>query len=172
LQRRAITDDLTGLYNKAYLNENGRQMLSAAQRHGYPLSLMVIDLDFFKQVNDRHGHDTGDRVLEAVGRLLGENCRNEDLAARFGGEEFTVLLPHCSLANACRKAEHLREKIAALNPAGLSVTTSIGVTGTRIDETLDYETLFSQADKALYRAKEEGRNRVVSFRQAAGGRPD
>ncbi len=163
LQLRAITDDLTGLYNKAYLNANGRQMLASSQRHRYPLSLMVVDLDLFKQVNDQHGHDIGDEVLKSVGQLLRENCRNEDLAARFGGEEFTVLLPHCSLSNARRKADDLRKDVESLKPAGLSVSASIGVSGTQKDETTDYEMLFRQADQALYQAKQQGRNRVVCF---------
>ncbi len=163
LQVRAVTDDLTGLYNKAYLNATGQQMLSYSQRHRYPLSLMVIDLDFFKRINDEHGHDVGDQVLKAVGRLLKESCRNEDLAARFGGEEFIILLPHCSLSNARSKAETLRELLESLNPAGLPVSASIGVTGTRKDEITDYETLFRQADKALYQAKDQGRNRVICF---------
>lgn len=166
LQLRAITDDLTGLYNKAYLNGTGKQMLTYSQRHRYPLSLMVVDLDVFKRVNDQHGHDIGDEVLKSVGQLLRENCRNEDLAARFGGEEFTILLPHCSLSNARRKADELRKGIESLKPAGLSISASIGVSGTQKEETTDYEMLFRQADQALYQAKEQGRNRVVCFEPA------
>lgn len=163
LQIRAVTDDLTGLYNKAYLNATGQQMLSYSQRHRYPLSIMVIDLDYFKRVNDEHGHDVGDEVLSAVGQLLKTQCRDEDLAARFGGEEFIILLPHCTLSNARNKAENLRLQLESLNPAGLAISVSIGVTGTRKDEITDYETLFRQADQALYQAKQQGRNRAICF---------
>ena len=163
LQLRTITDDLTGLYNKAYLTANGQQMLSCSHRHRYPLSIMVVDLDHFKRINDEHGHDVGDEVLKGVGQLLKSSCRNEDLAARFGGEEFIIVLPHCSLSSARNKAESLREQLQSLTPAGLPISASIGVSGTQKDEASTYEALFRQADQALYKAKEQGRNRVVCF---------
>ena len=163
LRLRAITDDLTGLYNKAYLSTNAEQMLSCAQRHRYPLSIMVIDLDHFKRINDEQGHDVGDEVLRSVGQVLKSGCRNEDLAARFGGEEFVILLPHCSLSNARNKAEFLREELQSLMPAGIAISASIGISCTQKDEDTNYEALFRQADQALYQAKEQGRNRVICF---------
>jgi two-component system cell cycle response regulator len=163
LQRLAITDALTGLYNKAYLNETGGKLLSDSLRHRYPLSLLVINLDHFKQINDEHGHDVGDTVLNRVGNLLKSSYRNEDLPARFGGEEFVLLLTHCSLSSAREKAEQLRASIEALKPEGLSITTSIGVTCTQKDRNTDYQTLFRQADEAVYQAKQGGRNRVVIY---------
>lgn len=166
LQRMAITDGLTGLYNKTYLNETGGKMLSDSLRHRYPLSLLVIDLDHFKSINDRHGHDMGDRVLNSVGKLLKSSYRNEDLPARFGGEEFVLLLPHCSLSSARDKAEQLRASIEALKPEGLSITASIGVTCTQKDRITDYQSLFKQADDAVYQAKQNGRNRVVTHSHA------
>ena len=163
LKEMAITDSLTGVYNKGYLNETGRQMVSAATRHRYPLSAIVLDLDFFKKVNDEHGHDVGDKVLKAVGGLLKNSYRSEDLAGRFGGEEFVVLLPRCSLSNARKKAEALRAGIEALNPAGLGITASIGVACTIKDQQLDFTDLFKQADEAVYEAKANGRNQVVAY---------
>ena len=163
LKEMAITDSLTGLYNKGYLNETGRQMVSAATRHRYPLSAIVLDLDFFKKVNDEHGHDVGDKVLKAVGGLLKASYRSEDVPGRFGGEEFVVLLPRCSLSNARKKAEALRAGIEALNPAGLGITASIGVACTIKDQQIDFTGLFKQADEAVYEAKANGRNRVVAY---------
>ena len=166
LKLLAITDELSGLYNKAYLNATAHQMLAYSIRHRYPMSLIIIDLDHFKRINDEHGHAVGDKVLKAVGHLLKTRCREEDLAARFGGEEFIVVLPHCSLSNARNKAEFLRTTLEELRPAGLAVTASFGVCCTQNGESIEYEEFFRQADQALYQAKEQGRNRVVCFAPA------
>lgn len=163
LRQMAITDGLTGLYNKTYLHETASQMLSSALRHRYPLSTIVLDLDFFKKVNDQHGHDVGDKVLRAIGDLLKNSCRREDMPGRFGGEEFVVILPRCSLSNARMKAETLRAEIEALHPAGLRITTSIGVTCTTKDQLISFTDLFKQADEAVYEAKANGRNQVVTY---------
>lgn len=163
LRLRSITDELTGLYNKAYLSANGYQMLASAQRHNFPVSIMVIDLDHFKQINDKHGHDVGDKVLQAVGQALRHCARSEDLVARFGGEEFVFILPHCTLSNARKKAEALRETLISLNPEGIPITGSFGINCTKKDENILYEDFFKQADQAVYTAKRQGRNCVVSF---------
>ncbi len=166
LQQLAITDSLTGLYNKGYLAEIGQQMLSGAERQRHPLSLIVMDLDYFKQVNDTYGHSSGDHILSSIGKLMKDSCRGEDLAGRFGGEEFVLVLPRCSLSNARDKAEQLRTSIQALNTDNIPVTASFGVTCTVKDQTASFADLFKQADEAMYKAKAEGRNRVAAYSPA------
>lgn len=164
LQEMATTDQLTGLFNRHSLSKFGPKYISEAYRQGTNLSVMVIDLDHFKSINDTHGHTTGDAVLRAVGGLLLTNCRNEDMAVRFGGEEFLVLLGHCGLEDALRKAEQLRAIVEALRPEGLTVTASIGVAAlpTLIPD-VDFDDLFKAADKAVYDAKHGGRNQVCPY---------
>ncbi len=162
----ATTDKLTGCHNRHSLMEFSDKFIAQAQRHGYPVSVMVIDLDHFKSINDNHGHAVGDLVLQEVGQLLTRSFREGDLVARFGGEEFVVLLSHCDAAFALDKAESLRAELAALNPHDLPITTSIGVSTLEGELRGNFETLFSSADKGVYEAKENGRNRVV-FRALA-----
>ncbi len=157
----ATTDKLTGCHNRHSLMEFSDKFISHARRHDFPISVMVIDLDHFKSINDNHGHAVGDLVLQAVGRLLNESFREGDLVARFGGEEFVVLLNHCDSAFAADKAGSLRAEIEALRPNDLTVTASIGVTTLEPGNEGDFEALFSAADRGVYQAKEEGRNRVV-----------
>lgn len=163
LQKMATTDNLTGLFNRHSLSEFGPKYISDAYRHDTALSLLVVDLDHFKSINDTYGHATGDQVLENVGDLLKAQCRNEDMAARFGGEEFVVILSHCSLKDAQAKAEALRAKMEALHPAGLTVTPSIGVVSLPKDPHVDFEGLFKCADEAVYAAKHGGRNQVRTY---------
>ena len=162
----ATTDKLTSCHNRHSLMEFSDKFIAQAQRHGYPVSVMVIDLDHFKAINDNHGHAVGDLVLQEVGQLLNRSFREGDLVARFGGEEFVVLLSHCDAAFALDKAESLRAEIEALNPHDLPITTSIGVSTLEGDLRGNFETLFSSADKGVYEAKENGRNRVA-FRALA-----
>lgn len=157
----ATTDKLTGCQNRHSLLEFSKKMMAQAQRHGFPVSLLMIDLDHFKQINDQHGHATGDQVLNGVGTLLLQSFRDSDLVARFGGEEFVVLMDHCSAKEACSKAEKLRQSLEQLKPAGLRVTASIGVSSLEAGQTADFEALFSAADEAVYRAKDKGRNQVA-----------
>ncbi len=157
----ATTDKLTGCHNRHSLMEFSDKFIAQAQRHGYPVSALVIDLDHFKSINDQHGHAVGDIVLQEVGNLLNRSFREGDLVARFGGEEFVVLLSHCDAAFAVDKAESLRVEIEALNPNDLPITASIGVSTLGGDVAGDFEALFSGADKGVYEAKEKGRNRVV-----------
>lgn len=156
----AMTDQLTKLYNRHSLTEMAPKYISDAKRHRFDLSMLVIDLDHFKQVNDKHGHATGDIVLSEVGRLLRTMCRKEDFAARFGGEEFVMLLSHCNTDSAIEKANTIRQKIESLMPAGLKVTASIGVASTEQGHNMNFESLFECADKAVYLAKDNGRNQI------------
>ena len=157
----ATTDKLTGCHNRHSLMEFSKKFIVQAQRHLYPVSLMVIDLDHFKSINDKHGHAVGDIVLEAVGKLLNSNFREGDLVARFGGEEFVILLNHCASYDAKLIAEKTRGKMEALKPHNLVVTPSIGLTSLDIGEDGNFESMFSVADECVYVAKENGRNQVV-----------
>lgn len=160
LKAIALKDQLTGLYNRYYLLEAAEQRMANAVRHGDPLSILLLDVDHFKQINDGYGHLVGDIVLQRLAMQLAEICRKEDIAARYGGEEFVVLLGHCDSTAAALKAEMVRKKIEALEPEGILTTISIGVAQLGSgDETV--ERLLDRADKALYEAKNLGRNQVV-----------
>jgi len=158
----AMQDQLTGLFNRHFLMEVGPKSITEAHRHQYALSMLVVDLDKFKLINDTHGHSTGDLVLESIGEVLLKSCRDEDIACRFGGEEFVLLLAHCDTAHAEIKAESLRELIEQTKPAGLNVTASIGVSSLFLEDSNDdIANLFSRADAGTYQAKDNGRNQVV-----------
>ncbi len=161
LRERSIRDALTGLYNRHYLVEVTSQMVGNALRQKEALSVMMLDLDHFKKINDGHGHDVGDQVLAGVGRMLGEGGRVGDVAARFGGEEFVVLLANCNAADALARAERLLDGLRALRPAGLFVTASVGVATLDLSGRMDFDALFKAADQAAYAAKQGGRNRIV-----------
>lgn len=160
LQHLAMTDQLTGLYNRHYLFEAAPQKLSEAQRHKFPVALIIVDLDKFKQINDTHGHASGDCVLKEAAQLLRKQCRKEDIVARFGGEEFVILLSHCSQQQALEKAESIRSALQNLNPAQLNITGSFGVACCQQGARTSFNDLFSEADTAVYQAKHNGRNRV------------
>ncbi|MXR35503.1 GGDEF domain-containing protein [Craterilacuibacter sinensis] len=163
LAELALTDELTGLYNRRHFMEMARRELANAERHGMPCSLLLIDIDHFKQVNDHYGHLAGDQVLRILGRLLPVLLRPSDLAARYGGEELVVLLRHTPLDEALEVAERIRQAIAAQAypdlSASLRVTVSLGVAESRVAEP-DLDWLIERADRALYRAKDGGRNRI------------
>ena len=163
LTKLAMTDQLTGLYNRHSLFDIGPKYLSDAKRHQFSVSLLVIDLDHFKHVNDNHGHGVGDIVLKEIGKVLKQNCRIEDFVARFGGEEFVMLFSHCDIDFALTKAENIRMSIEEATPNDLIITASIGAAA--FAEGDDFESLFDKADKAVYEAKETGRNRVVTHRE-------
>ncbi|MBI3561803.1 MAG: diguanylate cyclase [Gammaproteobacteria bacterium] len=160
LHELAMRDELTTLYNRHYLMEVSPKVFRQAYRQKFPVCMLVIDIDHFKKINDSHGHRVGDLVLTQVGKLLRHNCREEDLAARFGGEEFVLLLPYCNLADAQSKAEAIRREIEELKPNAIVVTASIGIATQPLDKPYSFELLFEAADKAVYRAKALGRNRV------------
>lgn len=154
----AMRDPLTSLYNRYYLNEISPGLIADAHDSGQQLSLMVVDADHFKQINDTQGHKTGDHVLQQIAKSLQGICRSDDLVARIGGEEFVVVLPGVGLAETAARAEATRARIAALMPCGIAVTASIGVAALAKGES--YDELFHRADGAMYRAKTNGRNRV------------
>ncbi|MGH8363247.1 MAG: diguanylate cyclase [Gammaproteobacteria bacterium] len=161
LYQLAMKDELTGLYNRNSLREFAPKYFSNAMRYDYPVSLLVIDLDHFKNINDTRGHQFGDSVLAKAGAMLHQTCREGDLAARVGGEEFVVLLNHCKAEDAHRRAEGICRAIASLKPEGVAVTASIGVTARAQGQAVKFEELFKIADHAMYEAKKQGRNRVV-----------
>ena len=163
LRLLSTTDVLTGLYNKRYLYEQGATMLSNASRHSENLSMMVIDVDKFKPINDEYGHDVGDMVLSHIGRIIQSSIRAGDVATRFGGDEFVVLLSHSNINDAREKGQDLCKIIYELKPCDIVVTASIGITEYRKDEKPDFFTLFKQGDKAVYQAKNMGGNQVSVY---------
>lgn len=163
LENLAMLDQLTMLYNRHFLTEVVPKRIKEAYRHNFPLSLIMLDLDRFKEINDTFGHNVGDKVLATIGHLLKSVCREEDIAARFGGEEFMLFLSHCDSHDAMAKAEHLRELIENDNPEGVSISVSIGVVTIPNKEIWNLEKLYSSADNAMYIAKDTGRNRVVAW---------
>jgi diguanylate cyclase (GGDEF)-like protein len=162
----AWTDPLTGLRNRARLEEIVEQQLALAGR-GQTLSLLLIDVDHFKDINDRYGHEAGDRALVVVAGLIAERMRRSDYLFRVGGEEFLALLPGCDLAQAAGIATEIRELIADSTIEGLrreELTVSIGVAQHGPDGE-DFKTLFHEADQRLYQGKQQGRNHVEAGRQ-------
>jgi len=178
LVRLSITDELTGLYNQRFFYATLAREIEAAKRYGQSLCLLMLDLDRFKLFNDTYGHIEGDRVLKACGLDLRAQVRTTDLACRYGGEEFVVLLPRTFLEEACRVAERVRQGAKALvfdpippggdRPVRASISVSLGVAEYRGG--LSAEDLVRRADRALYAAKEAGRDRVAVYR--AGGKID
>jgi len=163
VQQRARTDFLTGLPNHRYFQATLSVELGRAQRHNRALSLLIIDLDYLKEVNDHFGHPSGDTVIRTVAETIRSTCREIDFASRYGGEEFMVILPETPLVGAAQVAERIREKIAAVQFPGIgSVTASIGVSNYPLNA-LSKEDLIRIADQALYVAKNAGRNRVAYF---------
>lgn len=164
-EHAASTDHLTGLANRRTLATQGEQRLRQSRMRGEGLALAVVDIDHFKAVNDRYGHDIGDLALRHVADLIAAGCADADLAARQGGEEFVLLWPAADLPAAIQRAEHLRASVAAQPCAAgvhrIALTVSIGVTLARGDDA-NLDSLLKRADQALYAAKAQGRNRVVS----------
>lgn len=163
VEHRARTDFLTGLPNHRFFQATLSTELGRAQRHNHPLSLLIIDLDFLKEVNDRFGHPSGDMVIRTIGETIRNTCREIDFAARYGGEEFTVILPETPLAGAIQAADRIRARIAQEQFSGIgSITASIGVSSYPVNA-LSKEDLIRVADQALYIAKNGGRDRVAYF---------
>lgn len=159
LQRIATTDALTGAWNRRHFQHLLEVELASAARHGSALSLLMFDVDHFKTVNDGHGHQAGDQVLRRISAITLQHLRTEDALARWGGEEFVVLLPHCTAAEASCLAERLRTLVAACPMPGVGqVTASYGVAQWQPGESPD--DWFRRLDHSLYRAKASGRNRV------------
>ena len=165
LEALSVTDSLTGLSNRRRLMSRLEEEVYRSRRQKSPLSVVMIDIDHFKQVNDQHGHAMGDQVLRNIGEMLLATVRATDLAARYGGEELTVVLPHTDAAGAIQFAEALRQRFAdldhVLDGVTLKRTASLGVAcRDGQEEEPNAEGLLKQADEALYRAKQGGRNRV------------
>lgn len=175
IERMATTDGLTGLYNHRLFQERLNEELTRLRRFPKPLTLILIDIDFFKKVNDSHGHPAGDSVLKSVAAIIRKAVRDVDIPARYGGEEFAAVLVGTDGKGAGETAERLRRSIEkAVFPVEgkkLKVTVSIGVASIPLDATTKEE-LIDRADKALYRAKKTGRNRVVFWPEAAAAAAD
>lgn len=168
-QKMAFTDPITGLYNHRYFQETLDRELGRAMRYDSPLSLMLLDIDFFKRFNDTYGHQQGDTVLHTLGGLLKEHSRAVDTPARYGGEEFVIILPETARNGALKRADRLREEVSKypvrLKNEDVTVTVSIGLANYPEDGITSKRDLIEKADQALYRAKTEGRNRVCSYQE-------
>lgn len=161
----AITDPLTGIYNRRYLDSHLQSQFDRAQARKRPLSVMLIDIDRFKSINDRWGHDAGDRILKDIAARLQRNLRGIDLICRYGGEEFVIVMPNTELSDAGKVAERIRAEIADhpfVMPGGetLQVTASVGISA-KIPYEDSAAAILKRADNALYQAKADGRNRVA-----------
>jgi two-component system cell cycle response regulator len=161
----AITDALTGLYNRRYMETHVGSLVEQALSRGKPLTVLVLDIDYFKSINDTHGHDAGDDVLREFALRIRKSIRGIDLACRYGGEEFVVVMPETDLAVATMVAERLRRRIASepfpiqQGARSIEVTSSIGIAALGSND--NAASVLKRADQALYRAKRDGRNRVV-----------
>ncbi len=170
LERYGLTDPLTGVANRRLLERRMKEEVDRCRRYAHDLACMMIDIDHFKQVNDRFGHAVGDRVLREVASVLSKDLRASDILSRFGGEEFVLLLPETDIARGIVIAERQRNDIAELEfdvgePKPLTITASIGVTSleTGASDAAPERWLLENADRALYQAKHSGRNKVVAY---------
>jgi diguanylate cyclase (GGDEF)-like protein len=168
-QLAARTDHLTGVCNRRHFFDLAAHAFDVSRRYRHPLSVMLFDVDHFKQVNDSWGHQIGDEILESVARIAGHHLRDADVIGRYGGEEFIVLLPESSARQAMIVAERIREGIAAhgidTGKGTVKVTISAGIADALSEDTLDW--LIRRADQALYEAKEAGRNRAMMYRPSS-----
>jgi diguanylate cyclase (GGDEF)-like protein/PAS domain S-box-containing protein len=174
LRQQSIRDHLTGLFNRRYLEETMVRELNRASRKNLPVGLILADVDYFKRINDTYGHAAGDAILRKLGEVLRENVRSEDVASRYGGDEFIILLPEASCEVTKNRAEKLleivRQAIIRFNEETFkSVTISAGVSVFPEDGSAA-ESILKAADLALYHAKEKGRNQVVAANELAGYR--
>jgi diguanylate cyclase (GGDEF)-like protein len=171
LEYETVTDHLIGIFNRRYLDRKITEEIARSRRYGVPLSMMLLDIDHFKTVNDKYGHQIGDEVLKGLGKLLVEKIRDIDIIARYGGEEIAILLPQTAGSFAFDLAERLRQAIekTVMVPANenehhvdISITASIGVAEFN-SQVSDSQSFIQRSDEALYQAKHEGRNRVIAF---------
>lgn len=162
LKRISITDALTGLFNRRYIDTTLATEFDRAKRTNKPLSVLLLDVDFFKKFNDTHGHDQGDRVLQAVGACMKSSIRHYDSACRYGGEEFVMILPETGVQGACTIGNRLRVAVEEMEVDGLKVTISLGAATYPGLDVRKAEQLLEAADAALYKSKEAGRNRLTS----------
>jgi len=168
IRRQVVTDHLTRLYNRRYFMNRAGEEIERSLRHQAPLSVLMVDIDHFKNFNDTYGHSTGDRVLQTVARAMQDALRTSDICARHGGEEFAVLLPSTPGENAYYVAERVRRTLSGTRytglglPAEVNITISVGVATCPRDATA-LDDLMDLSDKALYQAKAEGRDRVIMY---------
>jgi diguanylate cyclase (GGDEF)-like protein len=169
LEQENISDPLIGIYNRRFLDRRLEEECARARRYSSPLSVLLIDIDHFKRINDAHGHQVGDEVLSYVGKLLLQVIRRSDIAGRYGGDEIVIIAPNTSASAAGVLAERLRRHVEthelvltklSASPLEIRITLSIGVASLS-NEVTECQRLIQNADEALYRAKQEGRNRVV-----------
>jgi two-component system cell cycle response regulator len=162
----AITDALTGLYNRRYMESHLTTLVEQAVSRGKPLTVLVLDIDFFKSINDNHGHDAGDDVLREFATRVRKSIRGIDLACRYGGEEFVIVMPETDMGVAAIVAERLRRRIAseafAIGSGSRTIEVTISIGLATLDTDDNAATILKRADQALYRAKRDGRNRVVA----------
>ncbi len=168
LSKLAVMDPLTSLYNRRYFDDRLRQEYAISERLHSPLCLIMIDIDYFKQINDKYGHVYGDKVLQAVARLLKQACRHGEVVSRVGGEEFNILLSHADEEKGQLVAQRFKNVIDQLNvetdKGSIRVSASMGVFScTAGDKEILVEDIYKNVDKAMYRAKEQGRNRIVKY---------
>jgi two-component system cell cycle response regulator len=165
LEQMALTDALTHLYNRRYFGRVLEQMFAESQRHDQDLACVMIDLDQYKKLNDTYGHQVGDELLVCAGKVISANMRRMDVGARYGGDEFVLLLPQATIAEASSAATRIREEFRAASAGVLEnatgVTMSVGIATVKGKGVLNADQLVAQADAALYRAKEAGKNRVT-----------
>ena len=162
----SMTDELTGLGNRRNFDATFEREFSRSKRYGAKLSLAIIDIDLFKNVNDKYGHLAGDYVLSEIGFILSQSFRKSDMAFRYGGEEFAVLLPETDSLQALIPLERLRKQIEQnvfeKDNFRMNITVSIGI-NSKVEECDNQDTFFENTDRALYKAKSEGRNKIVIF---------
>lgn len=167
VQQLAITDSLTNIYNRRGFFQIGESEIERARRFGHPLSVMMFDLDFFKPINDTFGHPFGDKILIQLAEVCRQNIRTLDILGRYGGEEFVALLPETDAQTACQIAQRVREAVEKtrfrVDDQVLTITISIGVATWRAGNPVTLTDLVNQADQALYRAKQNGRNRIEAY---------
>lgn len=169
LEQKAQIDGLSGLFNRAYFDHRWEEEHSRCMRHGNGLSLVMIDIDNFKSVNDSFGHPAGDAVITGIADLIQGHIRKSDIACRYGGEEFVLILPETDPEKAKGMCERIREDIEAVvwpMHADRKITVSMGIAGSKAAPTMQLEPWIALADSNLYRAKETGRNRIVSSETA------
>jgi diguanylate cyclase (GGDEF)-like protein len=175
LARLATLDPLTGVFNRRTMAELANRAIAASKRHGRALSLLILDIDHFKRINDQFGHEAGDLALCRVVELVQGELRESDIFARLGGEEFVAILADADEKVALGLAERVRERLAQAGfaisgwPVALNVSVGVGTLGPEIS---DFETLLRQTDRAMYAAKRGGRNRVVAVSQLGATHAD
>lgn len=167
LQELAMKDPLTGLYNRYFLMEAVPSKMREATRYNIPCSLVIINMDQFKSVNEKYGHPRGDTILREVASLLTKSIRQEDIAARFDGEEFVLLLSHCTISNAAVVAEKIRKSIENLHPSDLNVTASFGITEIHQDSTENFSEIFKAARETALQAQSNGGNQVIANQESS-----